>query len=495
MCGKKLLEIINVSKSFSTVRAFSRVSFDLYESEIHCIVGENGAGKSTFIKILSGALLPDEGELVIDGIHYSHLTPHLAQELGIQTIYQETTLVPGLSVMENVFLGNEKTTGKVFTDFKAMRRETLSLLQFVGIDIKPEERVENLGIAERQAVQIAKALARKARILIMDEPTASFGKGEIDRLLGMVRQIRASGVGIIYISHHLDEIFDIADRVTVLKDGIKVGCHAIHEVDYRQLIQEMVGRDAAQFYHKTSVPIGSVVLSINNAGRDSSHRGISFELRRGEILGMAGMVGSGRTELVRMLFGADRMDHGEIILKGKKILIRSPRDAIRHGICLIPEDRQKSGLILKSSIKDNILLPSLRKVKGLFLKPSGERKLAEGLADSLRIKASDVFQLVQNLSGGNQQKVVLAKWLLSDAEIFIFDEPTRGIDIGAKEEIYTIMTHLVEQGKSIIMVSSDMPELIAISDRILVLRKGEAAATLKKEDISEENILTCSIGG
>jgi ABC-type sugar transport system ATPase subunit len=491
----KLLEITNVSKSFPGVKAFSGISFDLFAGEVHCIVGENGAGKSTFIKILSGALRPDEGRITICGAEFAFVTPSIAQQLGIQTIYQETTLVPSLSVAENMFLGSEVTGRLNFVNFAQARTRTREWLDSLEIDIDPDELVENLGIAERQAVQIAKALLKQARILIMDEPTASFGRNEIARLLNLVKQIRASGVGIVFISHHLDEVFMIADRITVLKDGIKVACHNAGEVTHDQLIREMVGRDASLFYKKPVHHIGEVVLQVKNYRRHGVIDDVSFDLRRGEILGVAGMVGSGRTELARLIFAADNRDVGEIYCKGKRITIDSPDDAIRAGICLIPEDRQRSGLVLKRSIKDNIIIAGLSKLRGALLDGGEEKTIAERFIKRLAIRTPGPNQLVQNLSGGNQQKVVLSKWLFVDADIFIFDEPTRGIDVGAKEEIYHIMTGLAQQGKAIMMISSDMPELIAMSDRIIVMNKGRITATLQKAEISEENILSCSIGG
>jgi len=491
----KLLEINNVSKSFPGVKAFSNISFDLFAGEVHCIVGENGAGKSTFIKILSGALRPDEGRITICGTELGFVTPSIAQQLGIQTIYQETTLVPSLSIAENMFLGSEVTGKLTFVNFAHARAKTQELLDSLEVDIDPKELVENLGIAERQVVQIAKALMKQARILIMDEPTASFGRNEISKLLGLVKQIRASGVGIIFISHHLEEVFMIADRITVLKDGIKVACHNAGEVTHDQLIREMVGRDASAFYKKPVHNIGEVVLRVKNYSRHGVVEDVSFDLRQGEILGVAGMVGSGRTELARLIFAADKKDSGELHYKGKKTEVDSPADAIEAGICLIPEDRQRSGLILKRSIKDNVIIAGLNRLRGILLNGGEEKAVAENYIKLLAIRTPSHNQLVQFLSGGNQQKVVLTKWLFVDADVFIFDEPTRGIDIGAKEEIYNLMTGLAQKGKAIIMISSDMPELIAMSDRIIVMNKGRITTTLQKAEISEENILSCSIGG
>ena len=331
--------------------------------------------------------------------------------------------------------------------------------------------------------------------MIMDEPTASFGRNEISKLLDLVKQIRASGVGVVFISHHLEEVFLIADRITVLKDGIKVACHNAGEVTQDQLIREMVGRDASAFYKKPVHNIGEVVLQVRNYSRHGAVEDVSFDLRQGEILGVAGMVGSGRTELARLIFAADKKDSGELHYRGKKIKVDSPADAIEAGICLIPEDRQRSGLILKRSIKDNIIIAGLNRLRGFLLSGGEEKTVAENYIKLLAIRTPSHNQLVQFLSGGNQQKVVLTKWLFVDADVFIFDEPTRGIDVGAKEEIYNLMTGLAQQGKAIIMISSDMPELIAMSDRIIVMNKGRITTTLQKAEISEENILSSSIGG
>jgi ABC-type sugar transport system ATPase subunit len=491
----KLLEITNVSKSFPGVQAFSNISFDLFAGEVHCIVGENGAGKSTFIKILSGALRPDEGRINIRGTDFDFVTPPIAQQLGIQTIYQETTLVPSLSIAENMFLGSEVTGKLTFVNSAYARAKTQELLDSLEVDIDPKELVENLGIAERQVVQIAKALMKQARILIMDEPTASFGRSETTKLLNLVKQIRASGVGIIFISHHLEEVFLIADRITVLRDGIKVACHNAGEVTHDQLIREMVGRDASLFYKKPVHKIGEVVLQVKNYSRQGVVEDVSFDLHQGEILGVAGMVGSGRTELARLIFGADNKDSGELYYRGERTKVDSPADAIKTGICLIPEDRQRSGLVLVRSVKDNIIIAGLNRLRGILLNGAEEKTIAEDFIKLLAIRTPSYNQLVQFLSGGNQQKVVLTKWLFVDADVFIFDEPTRGIDVGAKEEIYNLMAGLAQQGKAILMISSDMPELIAMSDRIIVMNKGRITTTLQKAEISEENILSSSIGG
>ncbi|NLF26418.1 MAG: sugar ABC transporter ATP-binding protein [Clostridiales bacterium] len=490
-----LLQIEHVSKRFNTVVALDDVSFSLSPGEVHCIVGENGAGKSTFIKILSGAIRPDCGDIRILDKNYPYLTPALARGLGIQTIYQETTVIPDLSVMENIFMGNEVRVGRLFVDRRRTRQRTLELLSKLSIDIDPDKLVRDLSTAEKQAVQVVRALAKRAKVLIMDEPTAAFGRREIRTLLELVRRLRETGTGVIYISHHLEEVFEIADRVTVLKDGVVVAHHSAAELDRRALVREMVGRDASLFYKRDRSEIGPTVLEVRNFSRGKAVRGVSLELRRGEILGVAGMVGSGRSELARMIYGADRRDSGELFIAGRRVELKSPADGIRSGLCLLPDDRKRDGIFLERDVKDNILIALQNKRGRPFINPFRELAAGEEYSRMLNVKTPSVKQLARYLSGGNQQKVLVARWLCANTRIFIFDEPTRGIDIGAKEEIYTLMVEMVKQGKSILMISSDMPELIAMSDRVVVMRGGGVCATLAGDEISEEAILTHSIGG
>jgi ABC-type sugar transport system ATPase subunit len=493
---KCLLKMNNICKSFPTVKALDDVSFDLYPGEIHCLVGENGAGKSTFIKILSGALEHDSGEIFFSGKKYDHLTPFISQNLGIRTIYQEAVLIPNLSVTENIFIGGELTSTFGFMKFKKEREETLKLLNELNIELDPDELVEKLDIASRQTVQIAKALAKKAKILILDEPTASLGKNETENLLKLMRQIKAKGVGIIYISHHLEEVFEIGDKVTVLRDGQKVAHHDVKNVESNQvIINEMVGRDVSMFYKKQPHEIGEVVLEVRDYCSKDTSASISFKLRKGEILSIVGMVGSGRTELLRQLFAIDKRIKGQMLLDGKDITPSSPIEAIKNGLCMIPEDRQRSGLFLDRSIKDNIIISALKKIKYFFFNFKEEKRIPQHYMHLLKIKANSSEQLVRSLSGGNQQKVVLSKWLFANARIFLFDEPTRGVDIGVKEEMYNIMTNLVNNGNSIIMVSSDLPEVIAMSDRVLVMKTGKIVGELLADKITEQKIIFYSIGG
>ena len=495
MSNLEILKMNNISKTFNTVKALNSVSFSLNEGEVHCIVGENGAGKSTFIKILSGAYGPDSGEILLFGEEYKCLTPSQARSLGIQTIYQETNIIPEMSVMENVFLGIENKKGKAFIDFKKTRERTIELIKQLNIKIDPNVIVNKLGVAEKQVVQIVKALATNTRILIMDEPTASFGRKEIEVLLNLVRTIKERGTSIIYISHHLEEVFEIADRVTVLKDGEVVANHCSADISEENLVCEMVGRDASLFYKKEKHEIGEKVLEIKDFKKGKKVKNVSLSLRKGEILGIAGMVGSGRSELARLICGADKRDSGELYVNNRKVKIANPKEGIRNGICLLPEDRKKDGGILDCDIKDNILIAAINRDIKFFINPKNEESIGDKYIKKLMIKTPSPKQLLKYLSGGNQQKVVIAKWLHANTDIFIFDEPTRGIDIGAKEEIYKLMTSLVKSGKAILMISSDMPELIAMSDKVIVMRNGEIQAELQGARINEETILSYSIGG
>jgi len=495
MGNGRLLEVRGCSKSFPGVQALADFNFDLFEGEIHCVVGENGAGKSTFIKILSGAYRPDEGSITIGDQAYSHLTPSLAQEKGIRTIYQEIALAPAMTVAENIFMGKEPKTRLGMIDYRSLNRQSKQLLDNLQIDLDVKALVGKLNVAEKQSVQIAKAMTDESKIFILDEPTASYGSSEITNLLELVRGVAARGVGVIYISHHLDEVFNIHDRITILRDGKKVETHGKDEVTEETIISEMVGRDLSQFYAREKVEIDySKSIEFKNMS-GGQVKDISFTVYKGEIVGFAGMVGSGRTDLVRSIFGASANSSGEVSIEGNKIAVGKPSQAIQGGLSLLPEDRQRSGLVLDHQLKWNVSLVGLMESKGQFINERKEKKQVKHYVEALNIKTPSLEQAVKNLSGGNQQKVVLAKWLYAESNVIIFDEPTRGIDIGAKEEIYKLMVELAREGRYILMVSSDMPELIAMCDRVFVMRKGKIAAELDRENISEETILTYSIGG
>ena len=488
----RILELHNISKTFPGVKALQGISLDLSEGEVHCLCGENGAGKSTLIKILSGAYQPDEGGEIVVGGQKVVLNPHLAMAMGIQTIYQEHIVFDNLSIQENIFTGSEILKGLIL-DKKEMRRQTVEVLKYLKSDLDPETKLRDLSSGEQKTVEIAKGLVFKSKVIILDEPTASFASSEIENLLEIIQTVKKTGVGFIYISHHLDEVFRIGDRVTVLRDGRKVSGYGMEGLTKIKLIKDMVGRDPSTFYQRERVESGEVVFEAREVSGNGV-KDISFVLHRGEILGVAGMAGSGRSELMNVLFGSARLDKGEIRIGGKVAKATSPKAAIRNKMCFITEDRQNTGLFLPQSIAQNVAVANLVNVKEFVVRPSEDTKTGDEYVKRLNIKTSDSRTKAVTLSGGNQQKVVLAKWFNTNGDIFIFDEPTRGIDVGSKQEIYQVMVELLKQGKAIIMVSSDMPEVVSMSDRVLVLKKGSAVAELSKGEITEENILTYSIG-
>ncbi len=487
-----ILQLRNISKTFPGVRALQNISFDLQEGEVHCLCGENGAGKSTLIKILSGAYQPDEGgEILFEGRNVT-LSPHFAMKMGIQTIYQEHVVFETLSIVENIFTGSE-IVRRGLLQKKEMRRQTAEVLNYLKSDLSPDAKMSELSSGEQKTVEIAKGLVFKRRVIILDEPTASFSSVEIDNLLDIIQTVKKTGLGIIYISHHLEEVFKIADRVTVLRDGRKVSVYEIGGLTKNVLIKDMVGRDPSTFYQRERAPIGEVVFEARNVSGNGA-KDISFALRQGEILGIAGMAGSGRSELMNVLFGSAHLDSGEILIRGKIVKHSSPKEAIKNKMCFITEDRQNTGLFLPQTIAQNVMIANLVNTHELVVRNRDDQRTGRKFVKQLNIKANDAGTRVVNLSGGNQQKVVLGKWFNTNGEIFIFDEPTIGIDVGSKQEIYKVMVDLLKQGKAIIMVSSDMPEVISMSDRVLVMKNGQTMAELTTAEISEENILTYSIG-
>jgi ribose transport system ATP-binding protein len=492
---KLLLEVKGCSKSFPGVKAFNKVDFDLYAGEIHCIVGENGAGKSTFIKMLSGALRPDEGTISIGGQQYSYMTPALAHHLGITTIYQEISLAPDLTVAENIFMGMEPVNRFGLIDYASLNRESKKLLDNLKIDLDVEALVGSLNVPQKQSAQIARAMAWEAKIFILDEPTASYSSSEIANLLALVKEVAAKDVGVIYISHHLEEVFSIHDRITILRDGNKVATHQKNGVTVDKIISEMVGRDLSMFYSRERVDVDySKAVEFKNI-TGGPVKDVSFKIHKGEIVGLAGMVGAGRTDLLWLLFGADKKSSGQIFVEGKEVKITDPSQAIKAGLSLLPEDRGKTGLIPEHNVKWNVSVVQMANSLGRFINERKEQENVEHYVEAIGIKTPSIYQEVRYLSGGNQQKVVLAKWLYADANVIVFDEPTRGIDIGSKEEIYKLMVQLAREGKYILMVTSDMPELIAMCDRVIVMRQGEVVGEIDREHLSEESVLSYSIGG
>lgn len=490
-----LLQLTSVAKSFGAVRALRGVSFDLRAGEIHALLGENGAGKSTLIKIITGAHRPDDGTLAINGEAVLHLTPAIAHRLGIACIYQQPALFPDLTVAENIGLRLESSGALSRVNWSERRARANALLQKIGAEISADAEVRGLSMPEQQLVEIACAIGSGARIVVMDEPTASLTQKEQHLLFAVARELRQSGAGVIYISHRLEEIFALADRVTVLRDGESVGCNRIEEINETQLIKMMVGREISHIYPESESAAGEVVLELKSVGCSASGvRDVSMQARAGEVLGVAGLVGAGRTELARILFGITPADSGEIFLRGELKRISSPEEAIASGIAYVPEDRRRHGVVLEMSVAAN---SSLGVLPRFF--PSGwmdfgrERALAADYIRDLGIKTSGADAPVASLSGGNQQKVSVARWLATKPRILILDEPTQGVDVGAKSEIHKIIRRLAKEGIAVIMISSDLPEIVGMSDRIAVMRHGTISAILPGKSDAHE-VMAASLG-
>lgn len=482
-----------ISKSYPGVRALRNVDLQLRRGEVLALLGENGAGKSTLIKILGGAHAPDSGVVVLEGKPFELNSPAASARAGIAVIYQELNLVAQLTPWENIFLGQERGWG--WTQRVEERERAAALLKQLGQPLDLESRCGDLSIAQQQVVEIAKSLARQARILVLDEPTAALTPQEVDRLLDLIRRLRAEGIGIIYISHRLDEVFKLADRIVVLRDGEQVATAETPQWTRASLIAAMVGRELEQEYPVRESMVGEVRLEVSQLGRSPVVEACSFSIRRGEILGLTGLVGSGRTELARLLAGADRATSGTVRLDGRLLEIRSPRDAIDAGVCLLTEDRKHQGLVLSASVQENFALPNLLRLSrhGVIQRDT-ERNRCRDYAERLRIRLDVLGAPASQLSGGNQQKVVLAKWLERNAEVFIFDEPTRGIDVGAKYEIYLLLNELARQGKAILMISSELPEVLGMSDRILVMHGGRITGEITNpRDATQEQIMQLAV--
>jgi len=489
----------HITKTYPGVRALDNVDFEVAKGEVHALVGENGAGKSTLMKILAGALPMDSGEILLDGAPVHITSPQKAMDLGISIIYQEFNLVPYLNAAENIFLGREPRGALPgFINFPVMYAEAQKVIDQLGVRLNVRTPVNRLSIAQQQMVEVAKATSRKASIIAMDEPSATLTEHELESLFDLIRSLKEKGVSIIYISHRLEEIFQIADQVTVLRDGHLVGTNPVAETDRNEIIHMMVGRELKESAvdQKQAAGISAPALTVKNLTRKGVIEDISFTVHRGEVLGVAGLVGAGRTELARAIFGADPIDSGEIWLNGHRVEIRSPRDAIRRGIGLVTEDRKALGLILGMVVRENVSLANLDAVTRVgFVNRREERRVAQRFIGELAIKTPSVEQQVQNLSGGNQQKVVLAKWLFTQSKVLIFDEPTRGIDVGSKVEIYQLMNRLAANGVAIIMISSELPEILGMSDRILVMHEGRISGELSRKDATQEKIMWLATGG
>jgi ribose transport system ATP-binding protein len=491
------LEMLNISKAFGGIKALDDVSFRVCPGEVHCLVGENGAGKSTLMKILAGAYKKDSGHIKIFGQEVDIKGPSHSQELGIGIVYQERSLVPTLSVAENIMLGRFPMLSRIgAVDFAELRRRAAEPLHRLGFKVDLSVTVSSLSTAQQQMIEIAKALSRGARILILDEPSAYLTPKELDRLFEIMNHLRKQGVSLIYISHRLQEVFQIGDRATVLKDGRVVNTVNVGDVGRFDLIRMMVGRESGKHYPPRATSIGDEVLRLDRVQPRGFPEPISLSLRKGEILGISGLVGAGRTELMRAIFGADRLVSGQIHVDGVPVSVKSPQAAVRSGLALVPEDRRDFGLVLGMPVKDNLSMVVLRQVANRgFIRAAEEKELADRMIRSLSIKTSSPMQETRNLSGGNQQKVVLGKWLATTCKVLILDEPTRGIDVGAKEEIHLLMRRLTAQGLGIIMVSSELPEIIGMSDRVMVMRDKRMVAEVDAASATEEQIIAYAVIG
>ncbi|MDA7514798.1 sugar ABC transporter ATP-binding protein [Akkermansiaceae bacterium] len=494
--GEPFLEVQKITKRFPGVVALSGVDLQVYPAEILALIGENGAGKSTLMKILAGVQPADEGELLVEGkvVRFSGVQD--AQKSGIALIHQELNLAENLTVAGNMFLGREP--GKFgWIDQGVIQRESKRVLEMVGLEVSPETLLSELTIGKQQLVEIAKALSTDAKVIIMDEPTSSLSLRESERLFEVIHDLREKGVSVIYISHRLGEVKKLADRVVVFRDGENAGMLERNEVDHDAMVRMMVGRDVSQFYQRTKHDLGEVVLSVRGL-RSVEHRKneLDFEVRAGEIVGVAGLVGAGRSEMLAALFGARPALGGDVLVAGKGGLPRSPRESLRRGLALVPEDRKGQGLILDMAVKENISLASLRRdSKGPFLDARKEEELVAEMTSALSVKTPGSWQLARFLSGGNQQKIVLAKWLALKPKVLLLDEPTRGIDIGAKEEIYLLMEKFAREGMAVLFVSSEMEEIMGMADRTLVMHEGRIRGELAREDFSEEAIMELATGG
>ena len=484
-----ILELKNITKKYPGVIALNDVSIEFVKGEAHALVGENGAGKSTLIKSCTGAVKPNSGSVVIDGEAFTSLTPQISEAHGIGVIYQEFNLVGELSVAENIFLGRAIRKGLIINK-KAMAREAAAIFEQFNIDIDPYALVSSLTVGYQQLVEIAKALSQKARVLIMDEPSAPLTSAEAERLYQVVEKLKAKGVTVIYISHRMEEIFRLTERITVLRDGQKIATVKTSETNMDDLVKLMVGRELKETYPERKACISDeIMLDVQNlSGNGVSD--ISFQIKKGEVLGFAGLIGAGRTETAELLFGAAKRTAGTVQLNGKVVTPKSPRDAIDSGIALVPEDRKGKGALMDMTIRSNTSMAILERISSFFvIDKKEEARLANQYRESIRIKTPSIEQKIKNLSGGNQQKVIIARWLASEPELVIFDEPTRGIDVGAKSEIYALVNSLVEDGKSVLMISSEMEEVMGMSDRIVVLCDGKISGSLDRKDFNQETIM------
>ena len=491
--SENILRMTHISKSFAGVHALRGVQFDLFPGEVHALLGENGAGKSTLVKVMTGVHQPDSGEIYLNGsqVHFSDALQ--SRQAGIAAIYQELSLFPDLDVAENIFVGRQPTTTGGRIDWRGLYSQADQLLDSLGVHMNLKQKARNLSIAQQQMIEIARALSVNARILIMDEPTSSLTLNEVEELFRIVRHLREEGTGIVFISHRLAELFELADRVTVLRDGVYVDTRPLTGVTRDELIRLMVGRTITNLFPKQEVQAGEVVLKVEHLTRTGVFQDISFELHKGEILGMAGLIGAGRTDVAHAIFGVEPPTSGSIWIEGQEVSIHSPHQAIELGLAYVPEDRQRHGLIPPMNITANISLPMLADyARHGWLQDKVERKASFAAASQMDVRANSIWQKVRELSGGNQQKVVLAKWLSTQPRILILDEPTRGIDVGTKAAVHALMSKLASQGKAILMISSELPEVLGMSDRILVMHEGRMTGLFTRAEATQEKIMTAA---
>lgn len=495
MVQDPILKMEGITKTFPGVKALDGVDLELYKGEIHALLGENGAGKSTLMKVLTGIYQPQAGEIYFKGQKVDFAGPRAAQQAGLSIIHQELKLLPDLTVAENVFLGREKLKG-IFVDFAELKEKTAQVLAKLGVEIEPGTKVRELNIGSQQMVEIAKAISQQAEILVMDEPTSSLTPSEAELLFDLIERLREQEISIIYISHKIEEIFQLCDRVTVLRDGAKVGEVAVEETDRNQLVHMMVGRDIEERFPKIKQQRGDKILEVENLSVPEKIKDASFSVYKGEVLGIAGLMGAGRTELAKTIYGVFEPEEGKISYKGREIELDSPQEAIDLGFYYLSEDRQEEGLVLTESVEHNISLSILNRIKrGGLIDESQEGNLARKYIDELEIKTPDEKRLVKSLSGGNQQKVVIAKVLSTEPELVILDDPTRGIDVGAKREIYNLINDFIDQGVAVILISSELPEVLNLSHRILVMHEHEIAGEIEAQEASQEKIMNLATGG
>ena len=492
--SEPILRVAHISKAFGGVRALVDASLDLYPGEIHALLGENGAGKSTLLKALAGVHQIDSGEITLNGKEFIQGSTRMAIEQGVAVIYQEPNLFPDLTLAENVFIGRQPTKGK-FVDWEKMQSESKKLFDGLGIPLSPLARARGLSIADQQIVEIAKALSTNAQVIVMDEPTAALSAKEVERLFEVARRLKAQNQAVVFVSHRLDEVFELCQRMTVMRDGSTVGTKMVSDSSEAEVIQMMVGREVSELFPKIDVETGGSVLTVNNLGASGNFEGISFEVKAGEILGIAGLVGSGRSEIMRAIFGVDGYDHGTIQLLGKFVPKKNPAKSMAMGMALVPEDRRQQGLFMPTSIARNASITVLKRLsKGLVLSRKKEEQTAITWGEVLQLKFARIADSVDKLSGGNQQKVVLAKWLATNPTLLIVDEPTRGIDVGTKSEVHRLLSQKAKDGMAILMVSSELPEILGMSDRVIVMRQGRMVAHFERSDATPSAVIAAATG-